>query len=845
MKLSRRNFLKTSAAGLAATQVLAGNPIKAEASEPLPADYGYEKKVHLSCRMCAQFCPMEAQVKDGRLIRIGANPNTRYPAVCGRGRAAISALYNNDRIKAPLIRVGERGSGEFRTATWEEALDLVGFKMKELRDKGLAHTMAYLPRFNTAPGLDNKVIEMFGCYNYVSYADTCYASANEIGLGAVFGGGKVPRASVPVVMGDYENAKVAVLLNRNPAGGLVAFPWGAMFGRGRRNGLKTFIVDPRKPHGVGESDGKWLPVIPGTDPVLLMALASEIIKNKYYDEEFLRKYTNAEMLVKETDGNPFAIINAFEETADYMVYDEAAGTSVLKSQAKKAALFGNFEIGGEKVKTAMQALADSVADMTLEKAQEICGILPAQIQELAAALNEAKPACFIERGYRTTRYYNSTKGVQFVAMINAMLGVYGQKGGLIYQRSVKLGSPLKTEKSKDLNIAQHYAKNEKGFELINTKECRRILAQAIMDGRPYPVNMLFINGQNLIGGSAGGIDIANSLSKVPFILSITPYWNETALFSDVILPDTTFMERDEPFTTSYKTYFPVISVNEKAVEPMFDVKNGYDIILELAKRFMSKEEFAEKLGAFENSGIDYIINHQLANIKGITDEEKATITKGALKTLGVWTGKDSAYGAKNKANSTNKFEIYSTFMCEWNTKLKAEGRSSDAEYFTPDFTYAEPHWRKYLKEKNQADLLGDEFVAITGFHPLSSFTGAQTRNNIVLKNIGEGLDYDAVFINQTKGEALGLKSGDIVEIFNVERPEAVMKTKIVLSHTIEPHTLFSFYGVGNGYYTQLGDKLSIASKIGFNPNHINNFTFSPVDGTAPCHDLIVKIRKVS
>lgn len=844
MKLSRRNFLKTSAIGLAASQVAVGSPLKAEASEPLPADYGFEKKVHLSCRMCAQFCPMEAQVKDGRLVRIGANPNTRYPAVCGRGRAAISALYNNDRIKAPLIRVGERGSGEFRTATWEEALNIVGSKMKELRDKGLAHTMAYLPRFNTAPGLDNKIIEMFGCNNYVSYADTCYASANEIGLGAVFGGDKIPRASVPVVMGDYENAKVAVLLNRNPAGGLVAFPWGAMFGRGRKNGLKTFIVDPRKPHGTGESDGTWLPVIPGTDPVLLMALANEIINNKYYDEAFLRKYTNAEMLVKVDDGNPFEIINPFEQTADYIVYDEAVNSTVLKSQSQKAALFGNFEVNGVKVKTAMQALLDSVKDMTAEKAKEICGIEPAQIKELASALNAAKPACFIERGYRTTRYYNSTKGVQFVAMINAMLGVYGQKGGLIYQRSVKLGSPIKSEKPDAVNIAKHYAQNEKGFELINTKECRRILAQAIMDGRPYPVNMLFINGQNLIGGSAGGIDIANSLSKVPFILSITPYWNETALFSDVILPDATFMERDEPLGASYKTYFPVISVNEKAVEPMFDTKNGYWIMLELAKRFMSSEEYTEKLGAFESGGIDYIIDHQLANINGITDEEKATITKGALKTLGVWTGKDSSYGAKNKQTNTNKFEIYSTFMCEWNTKLKAEGRTDDALYFTPDFTYAEPHWRKYLQEKNQADLAGDEFVAITGFHPLSSFTGAQTRNNIVLKNIGEGLDYDAVFINQSKGEALGLKSGDIVEIFNVERPDAAMKTKIVLSQTIEPHTLFSFYGVGNGYYTKLGDKLSIASKIGFNPNHINNFTFSPVDGTAPCHDLIVKIRRV-
>lgn len=842
--ISRRNFIKKSVISLAAYSSLVNAPLKAKASELLPSDYGYEKKVHLSCRMCAQFCPMEAYVKDGRLVRIGANPNTRYKAVCGRGRAAISALYNNDRIKAPLIRVGDRGSGQFRTATWEEALNLVGGKMKELRDKNMAYTMAYLPRFNTAPGLDNKIIEMFGCYNYISYADTCYASANEIGLGAILGGGKIPRAGVPVVMGDYENAKLVVLLNRNPVGGIVTFPWGAMFGRGRKNGLKTVVVDPRKPYGIGESDAEWLPVIPGTDPVLLMSLAREIINNKYYDEAFLRNYTNAEMLVNEDDGNPLSVINPFTKDADYMVYDESSKSAVLKKDAVKPALFGSFEVNGRKVKTAMQALADSCKDMTPEKAKAVCGIEAEQIISLAQKLNETKPQCFIERGYRTTRYHNSTKCVQFVSMINAMLGAYGQKGGLIYQRGVKLGSPFKTDKSADLNIPQYYAKNVKGFELINTKECRRILAKAIMDDKPYPVNMLFINGQNLIGGSAGGLDIAKAIEKVPFILSITPYWNETALFSDVILPDATFMERDEPLLSSYKTYFPVISVNEKAVEPMFDTRNGYWIMLELAKRFMSPDEYMEKLGEFEKGGIDYIIDHQLNNISGITDEETASVSKSALKILGVWTGNDSQLGAKNRENTTNKFEIYSTFMCEWNTRLKKEGRDEDAQYFTPDFTYADTYWQKYLKKNNQNGLKDNEFIAVTGFHPLGSFTGAQTRNNILLKNVGKTLDYDAVFINKAKGEALGIENDSYIEIFNVERPEAVIKSRVILSNTIEPHTLFAFYGIGNGYFTNLADKLSIASKIGFNPNHISNFSFSPVDGTTPSHDLIVQIRSV-
>ena len=150
MKLTRRNFIKTSVAGLAGAAVATGVPLKAEAREITSADYGVENKVFLTCRMCAQNCPMVAYIRDGRLVRLDANPNTPYPSICGRGRAAAAALYDPQRIKTPLIRTGKRGSGEFRSASWNEALDLIGNKMLQLRDEGEPHAVAYFPRFNTA-----------------------------------------------------------------------------------------------------------------------------------------------------------------------------------------------------------------------------------------------------------------------------------------------------------------------------------------------------------------------------------------------------------------------------------------------------------------------------------------------------------------------------------------------------------------------------------------------------------------------------------------------------------------------------------------------------------------------
>lgn len=839
MQFSRRSFLKFSALG--AVSAAAGPSLLTEAKASVtPADYGSEKKVHMACRMCAQFCPMVGRVKNGKLIAVDANPHTPYPAVCGRGRAAPAALYNPSRLKTPLILEGEKGSGKFRAASWSEALDLAASKMKELRDKGMAHTLAYFPRFNTAPVLDNAIITHYGSSNVFGYADTCFASANELGLGSVFGGGPVPRPGTSAVMGDYENAKLAVLISRNPAGGLVAFPWGAMFGRGRKNGLKTVVIDPRKPYGVGETDTMWLPVTPGTDVALLNALANVIISKKYYDENFIKEHTNADMLIDPETLAPLEVINPYEKDADYLVYDTDKKMAIMKSASSNPAIEGEFELGGKKVITAFQALINSSAKYTPEEAEKICGVKAEQIIKLAEELNAAKPACFLERGYRATRYFNSTKEKQTIAMINALLGAYGAKGGLIYGRNVKTASPFKPNKTKETFVTEYYAKNVKGFELINKKQTRRLFPKAVEDQLPFKMTMAFINGQNPVGGGAGGYETAKALAKMDTVIAIAPYWSETLLFADIILPDCTFMERDEPVYSSYKATFPVMSINRKAVEPMFDTKNGYWIMTQLAKRIFSPEEYGTLLGDFEKGGIDYIINYQLANISGMTDEEKASFSKDDFLMNGVWTGQAAPVKPKPKNTATGKFEVYPNFMAEWNLKLKKENRMNDAEYFSPVFQWAPPYWKtkKETLEKG-------EFIPITGFNPLGSFGGAQTRDNILLKTIGDSMDYGAVFINEDKGRELDLNDGDLIEIFNIEKPDLITVAKVKLTQTVEPHSLFSFYCIGNGYFKELSDNFNVASPIGFNPNHISNLNFPPLDGTSPSQDFIVKIRRLT
>jgi len=183
MEFTRRDFLRLSATATLLCPLSSLTFLtKAEADEIRAIDFSKEKQVPLACRMCAQSCPLMGTVLGGRLVRMEANPNTPYSGACGRARAAISALYNPNRIKSPLIRVGERGEGKFRKASWDEALEMVAKKMVELRAAGEARSLAFLPRFNSAPGMDKEFFTLFGTPNTVGYGDTCFGNALQVGL---------------------------------------------------------------------------------------------------------------------------------------------------------------------------------------------------------------------------------------------------------------------------------------------------------------------------------------------------------------------------------------------------------------------------------------------------------------------------------------------------------------------------------------------------------------------------------------------------------------------------------------------------------------------------------------
>jgi len=847
-KTTRRQFLKGGAATVAA--VTFGSKTVSQAKTVTNADFGIEKKVPLLCRMCAQYCPAIATVRNGRLVRMEANMDTPYGGLCGRGRAAMGALYDPDRIKTPLIRTGKRGEGKFRQASWSEALDIVAKKMNSLANENDQKSLAFIPRFHSAAGMDAELFKLYGSPNKVGYGDTCFANGLTVGLSSIIGGKNyagVPSQGTSAISSDYENAKYGILLQRNPGGGLVCHAWGNMFGRGKRNGMQLTVIDPRKPSEAGESDVEWLPIRPGTDSAFLLGLMHEIFKNKYYDIDYLAKHTNVDMLVNVETGLPVVSRSIEEEhkgkkitIMDY--YVATKNVIGFKSENEQSNLFGEFfvEVDGKTVtcKTAFQLMIDASKEYTPEWAEKQSSVYAENIRKCAKKLNDAKPACFIDRGYRSERYASSLRDKMLITQINVLMGSLGQKGGVFYNRSVKTGSFMSgIPHVKDISVSKWYIKNDPSRRFMSSKYYRRTWIEAVLSDKPYKQRMAVFYGQNILGGSAGSEQIVKALEKLESIVCISPFWNETTMYADVILPDCTFMERDEALHTKYKTPLPTLGVNRKAVEPLYESKDGYWIINELARRVLNSELYEKHFGDYNREGMMAIWKKQYAGLHGITDKEKATIP--SLESIldgQVWTG-EQKYSIKAKGTPTGKIELYSTYFAEQYLDLKSKGYDR-AEQASPLPLFIKPFWL----EKKEA-LSSSEFIPITGFHPLGTFTGQQTKNNTLLKTIKEEHDADAVFINTKKGTALGFKSGDIIEIFNVDKPSLVTKAKVVLSQTVHPDALFSYYGMGAGYYNSVAKKLHNADQIGLNPNHISNFGFNPLTAGHPSQDFIVSVRK--
>jgi len=288
IKMSRRTFTKATAA-LGAAAALGGYASSTKFSPldlfaPVEAAESVEEKyVYSICEMCPFRCGIKVKVVDGEIKKIEGNPEEPHSKgkLCARGNAGIKVVHDPDRVKYPFIRAGERGEGDWRRVTWDEALDYIASKLNTIKETYGPESTVVTEFCNLMTPLVIRFQKALGTPNHFTILGTCKISRVVSDIATL--GGHIGNAV------DFKNARYIMLFGRNsfetPANCSVQALMYAI-----SNGAKLICLDPRFTVTASKAD-EWIRIKPGMVLAFILAMMNVIIEEGLYDEDFISKYT--------------------------------------------------------------------------------------------------------------------------------------------------------------------------------------------------------------------------------------------------------------------------------------------------------------------------------------------------------------------------------------------------------------------------------------------------------------------------------------------------------------------------------------------------------------------------
>ncbi len=600
-------------------------PGQAAGHQTLPTTLD-EKLVPTTCWIGKQDCGMFARVVNGRVvqfvgrpshpqaerIKMGtlcteyvdpSKPEASHPSrfvphprnlgtLCPKGRAQIIALYDPNRVKTPLIRTNEKGvPGSFREASWEEALTLVGEKIREVKAKDPRLLIWQKGRSKAEAFYDEAFVKASEAtkLTHGPYCSDAGYRACEYTIG--FHG---------VLHPDFQYCRYLLAWGWNitEAGGnklcWITWPRQLILAR-EQQGMKVVAIDPRL-RGVGPFADEWLPIKPGTDLALALALCNALIEQGTIDQEYLKKYTNAPFLVKE-DGY-FLRIEGKEQ-----VWDEANGSAKpYDAVGISPVLEGEFTVDDIKVKPAFQVFKEHVAKYTPSWAARVCDLPAETIRRIAQELGQnamigstivLDSIMLPYRPVGAMAYHMSQQELGFQAIrailiVFMLLGAVEAVGGLRsdFDRKVhKNFKALDEIKIKDppYNI---YLKDSKYFPINSANPS--IVAKVMLDPQKYGVDyvpeLLIVHMANPIVSFVDQPLLMEAYKKFRFVVVIDPWLSKTAdLFADVVLPAATIEKYEGPLNVTDQYYYAT-TLRLPPIEPLFNSRGEIDIYLDLCEK---------------------------------------------------------------------------------------------------------------------------------------------------------------------------------------------------------------------------------------------------------------------
>ena len=597
MRMTRRTFVKGSAATgglILASQFIDGGLLTLAASEPGDgtAIVG-EEWVPTTCWIGKQDCGMIARKINGRVVKFEGHkghPRNRG-TLCPKGVAQIQAVYDPNRVQTPLVRTNGKGKpGEFRPASWEDALTLVATAMNDARKKDPRLLIWQKGRSKAKSFYDTAFVKTTGAtkLHHGAFCSDAAYRACEYTIG--FHGGLHP---------DFRHTNYLLSLGWGmvTAGGnkTCQITWIQQYVEARERGMKMIALDPSR-RNTGPFADEWLPIRPSTDMAFFLALCNVLVENGYLDREYLTKHTNSPFLVS-ADGT-FLRVDGKEQ-----VWDLAGGAAVpVDTEGAEPALEGSFTVDGQPVKTAFELFKQHVLQYTPEWAASICDLNAAQIRQVALDFGEAARigSTIVIDGvtlpYRPVGlmgYHVSQQELGFQMLRSSMLpfmlvGAIEAVGGLRSDTSRKLHDNFTKLDEIEIDEGPYnvYLKDSKYFPINSNNSS--IAAQAMLDPGKWDVDYVpevaIVHMANPVLSFPDQEAVMAAYEKFKFVAVIDPWLSETAdYYADVVLPAATIEKYEGPLGVMDQ-YTDATTLRVPPMAPLFQSKGEIEIYIELCEK---------------------------------------------------------------------------------------------------------------------------------------------------------------------------------------------------------------------------------------------------------------------
>jgi sulfite dehydrogenase (quinone) subunit SoeA len=893
-----------------------------------------------TCYMCACRCGIRVHLKNGRVRYIDGNRDhpVNRGVICGKGAAGIMTHTSPSRLRAPLKRVGPRGSGEFAEISWDEALATATGWLAETRQRDPSR-LAFFTGRDQSQALTGWFAQQYGTPNYAAHGGFC--SVNMAAAGLYTFGGSFWEFGEP----DWEHTRYFMLFG--VAEDHSSNPIKIALGKLKAKGVKVVAINPIRT-GYGAIADEWIGIRPGTDGLFVGALIHELMRAEQVDLDYLVRFTNAPWLViEDPQANDHGLF-ARDENGKPLAFDKTSGAVVDATRGGIApALSGSFKLpDGRTARPAFAPIAERFLspDYAPDKVAAATGIAAATIRRVARELAQAAfeqtvtldipwSDCAGRRHDKTvgrpvsmhamrgiSAHANGFQTCRMLHLLQILLGSIDCPGGFRYKapfprptsgqstparpagpstplKSAALGYPQGPEHllvdadSRPLRIDKAYSWDAP----LAAHGLMHMVISNAANADPYPVDLLFMYMANMSWNSSMNVpatlqhltatDPATGSYRIPRIIYSDAYYSEMVAYADLVLPDTTYLERwdcisllDRPISSADG---PADAIRQPVVKPDRNVRPFQDVLLELGARlklpgFVTETSAPRYPGGYP----DYIVNHQrspgLGPLAGFRGEGGGSYGKGAPNpnqldayiANGCFHQHELApeqryYRHANKAYldwaaaagfigapAPVTFQLYLEPLQRF--RLAAQGRGAVsvpashrqriAQYFDPV-----PFW--YPPFGGDDDSEDYPFAAITQ-RPMHVYHSWGSHNSWLRQITAE----NCLYMHRERARALGIADGDWVWIVSAI---GRVKGQVRLMDGVNRDTVWTWNAIGRRGGAAALDLGAPESTRGFLLNHLiaellpereGGYRFSnsdPITGQAAWYDLRVRIERAA